>query len=306
MPVSSRLGCSCTMPVVDHADDDPLTAQACASSAAPCSCVRPRKVGVLFVSSRIGGLPTPSVPICPCAVLRPAPASAARRSRSSHGDNCRSCDSRRQRAQHRVLLRAEARCVQLGLARARVVALAGFRAPSSRDLRRRLGRRSRVGRHLDHVHFGLAVRRFMSCGDSLQHRPIYGLGLAELFAHRPGHRPPTSPRPRRARRALNASRFLPYPYLMSWQCQDSVQAVYKRTRPLTTRRADITSNRSQNISGKRVRCKRKFGDRTSAEQVLLDDSLDVFGRCVPVPRAFRVHEHDRALAADAQAIDARA
>src|SRR5262245_39698407 len=51
---------------------------------------------------------------------------------------------------------------------------------------------------------------------------------------------------------------------------------------------------------------REVRDRTAVQQMLLDDPLDVFRRCVPVPGAFRVHDHDRPLAADPQAIRARA
>src|SRR5262245_27127470 len=47
-------------------------------------------------------------------------------------------------------------------------------------------------------------------------------------------------------------------------------------------------------------------DRTAVQEMLLDDPLDVLRRRVPVPGAFRVHEHDRPLAADPEAIRARA
>src|SRR5688572_19170532 len=52
-----------------------------------------------------------------------------------------------------------------------------------------------------------------------------------------------------------------------------------------------------------MRGERELGDRTAPEQMLLDDSLDVFRRCMPVPGAFRVHEHDRTFTTDAQAVD---
>src|SRR5690606_26447417 len=47
--------------------------------------------------------------------------------------------------------------------------------------------------------------------------------------------------------------------------------------------------------------KAEVGDRSTADQVFLDDALGVFGRHLSVPAALRVHDRDRTVRADAEA-----
>ena len=55
-------------------------------------------------------------------------------------------------------------------------------------------------------------------------------------------------------------------------------------------------------SVERVLGETEVADNPSADEVLLDDALDVLGRDVPVPSPLRIHDADRARGADAQAL----
>ena len=198
MPMSSKLGCSWTapesiMPMTTPSPVRPFYAR----RPSVWSC-RPRKRGVLLVSSlKRAVLPDLQHGLVLAQLRRLGGASGAQRSRSSRGDSCRSCGCSRRFAASSASC-CDARCsrIHLRVARARVVALRHRRCGlrEARDAARYAG--GGLCRHLHDVTWSRRVRR-NAIRSTATARKRWLKAPCEYLGPRPDRRRRRSPQSRR-------------------------------------------------------------------------------------------------------------